>query len=141
MMFSTDDRPGCRCPREQGRDHDYASQLERKCVHVHVHASHNEHDPGHEGEQGGEEEDEVGSGRVASPSPKLVCTQDEAANPTTSLVLPIPSELRAQDEDGGIPPPSSSSSLFPALDEAAGSHRACTLPQARNTMQEPHHIY
>ena len=37
-----EDRPGCSRPRECGRDHDH----------------------GTEGEQGGEEEDEVGSGRV-----------------------------------------------------------------------------
>ena len=67
--------------------------------------------------------------RADNTLPKLVCTQDEAKNPTTaSSCLSIPSELCAQDEDGGILPPSSSSLHFPALDEAVGSHHARTLP-------------
>jgi len=40
---------------------------------------------------------------------------------TASLVLPIPSELiHTQDEDGRIPPPISSSSHSPMLEEAVG---------------------
>ena len=66
-----EDRSGCGRPRECGCDHDHTTQLERECKHVHIHAIHTEHDPGHEGEQGGEEEDEVRNGRVASPPTSL----------------------------------------------------------------------
>ena len=115
--------------------------MERERVHVHIHAIHTEHDPGREGEQSGEGEGEEGSRRVASPSRKLVCTRDEVAipvNPTTTLVPP---SSAPRTKMGRILPPSSSSSHFPALDEAAGSHCARTLLRARNTTQVHYHLY
>jgi len=71
----------------------------------------------------------VGSLRVAVPSRKLSFPpRMRWRNSTASLVLPIPSELfRIQDEDGGVPPPCSSSSHFPVLDEAAGPSMARIL--------------
>jgi hypothetical protein len=69
-----------------------------ECIHVYVHAIHSEHDPGREREQGGKEEDEVGNGRVTSPSHTLVYTQAEAAipaNPTTALI-PLSSAPRTR---------------------------------------------
>ena len=76
----------------------------------------------------------VGSLRVAIPSCKLSFPpRMRWQNSTASLVLPRPSELiRTQDEDGGVPPPCSSSSHFPMLDEAVGPSMARILSGDRS---------
>ena len=74
-----EDRPTYRCACEHACDHIHTSHLEHEHDHNHNHISHTEHEPGCEGEQVGEEEDDVRSQRVASPSCKLVSTQDEVA--------------------------------------------------------------
>jgi len=63
---------GLPVPITNDRVHTHASHLEHKHTHVYVHVSHIEHNPGCKGEQGGKEEDKVGSLRVASPSCKLL---------------------------------------------------------------------
>ena len=76
-----EDRPAYRPPREHAHDHDHVhtSHLERERDHNYNYVSHTEHEPGHKGDQGGKEEDEVKSRRVVNPSCKLVSMQDEVA--------------------------------------------------------------
>lgn len=96
--------------RKHGHEHAHlARPLEREHGHVHVHipASH----PGCDSEdgQGGGEECELAIGRAASPTSSFV-PRTRWRDLTTVLVLRIPplDLVRTQDEDGGIPPLSSS---------------------------------
>ena len=87
----------CPCPRQPAGI---------RTRHNHDHASHPRCDS--EGGQRGQAGEQEGS----KPLP-LVCTWGKGGDPTAVLILPtLPGACCTQDEDGGIPPPSSSPACF-----------------------------
>ena len=94
-----------------------------------------EHDPWCEGAQGGEEEGEVGSGRVVSPFCRLVFTQGEAVNlvnPTTTLIPPSPAPRTRWQDPTAI--------IFTHSYAGWSGVPWCPCPPVR-LKHEPHHIY